>query len=111
MAKVKPLSRRAIERQRATAARERYHAEKRRSEAAKKGWETRRNPDNLFDAMVRHLQTYRETSQGRYYSLFRTAKRMLYQAMSPSEAEGMAQNAALLAGWDLLDTIKFAKLS
>jgi hypothetical protein len=106
----KPLKGAALERYRAAKARERYVLEKARSERAKRGWETRRNPDNLFDAMARHLTKFKDTGHKRYYNLFRTAKRMMYEA-APSEAEMLAHNAADVAGWDLQNAMKFAKLS
>ena len=107
----KPLSRVALERQRAKAARDRYLLAKKRSDAARKGWKTRRNPDNLFESMVRHLTSFKDSGQKRYYTLFRTAKRMLYEYAGPYEAELLAHNAADVAGWEFGDSLKFAKLS
>jgi hypothetical protein len=107
----KPLSKGAIERARAKAARERYLLEKKRREAAKKGWETRKEPENLFDSMVRNLEKYRETGLKRYYSLFRNAKRFIFDIMTEHDAADVAHSAADLAGWDVSNAIRFAKLS
>ena len=107
----KPKTRAAIERERAAAARARFAREKKRSAAALKGWAARRSPENTYDRMVRNLEQYKKSGTKRYYRLFRTDKRLLFEAMPAHEAEMLAHNAADMAGWDLTMAIRFAKLS
>jgi len=80
----KPKTQAAIERERAAAARARFAREKKRSAAALKGWAARRSPENTYDRMVRNLEQYKKSGTKRYYRLFRTDKRLLFEAMLPS---------------------------
>lgn len=98
------------EKARAKAARLRYELERKRSAAARKGVQTKRQPDNLFQAMINALEAYKSGHKRRDYSRFRAAKRTLYKVAS-AQAESWAADAADAAGWDLQASARFAKLS
>ena len=100
----------AREKARAKAARLRYEEEKKRIIAARKGVRTREKPENLFQAIINSLSKYKTTSQKRDYSVFRAQKRKLYRA-APLMAETWIADAADSAGWDLVSSARFAKMS
>jgi predicted N-acyltransferase len=113
MAAKKGKSVRAIRRANTLAARKRFQLEKKRSAAAKRGWETRRtNQDGIYDRAVKWLRIYRESgsTDKKAYAYWRQNKRFLYDIMG-NLAEDVCYGIAQDAGWDVESSVRFARLS
>jgi hypothetical protein len=83
-----------------------------RSERARKAALTRKtDPGSLYRQAIHWLGKYMETASKSSYDGFRTIKRYLYKVLPESVAYGMMKDAAEMAGWAEMQSMKFAKLS
>ncbi len=73
-------------------------------------WENSIKPDRLYERIQARIDKYRESSDKKDYTKFRTLKRILFLIM-PNEAEDMISELLLMAGWDTGVAMRFAKLS